>query len=525
VVVVFQTQRRNVGFEPGHHGWVSSHGLAIARKAVPAAGFLGHSVRVEERGGALELVYFDRYPVFFSALAQRVLARGDPALAAQVFRARQLMNAVFVATLLAVYALVRVLGWDAWIALAGTLFALSGTYALSYKDMFHFDQPALLGSVLLWIGIALYEKEGRRTLLYALAIVAVCLGRGYASGGVVLAWLACQAVATLRAGAADHGVGAAIRALARLEALRVLVLFAAVASLLVAYNVAVERWQTGEPLADNSIVGSATRRLGFSRGFDEQFAPELAWSSVLATQLERLAIGVTPAMWGIWVDPTVNGVRARLDPGGLVFASSIVALGALALGAPWLRRRRGAREGSAPARDSTPLQRRMLAVLALSGPVWLLPLRRLAQFHDYTAIYYLGLFLAVALAILHRSPRKLVPLAAALAFALFVGGNLAVNRRDGLRMLRANAETHEMQRVAAVLPRGARVHVDGGWTGLIPGAPFALGFYLPDATLVEELRRADYVLARRKVAAGGLTPRNRSLFAYETRRRARTRDR
>jgi hypothetical protein len=516
IAAVFTTQRRNVGFEMGHHGWVSAHGLAIAEKAVPAAGFLGHSMRVEGRKGAARLIYFDRYPIFFSAFAHQVLDFGDPGLATRIFRARQLMNAVFAATMLAVYALLRIVGWTHWIALTATLLALSGTYFLSYKDMFHFDQPALLGIVLVWIGIATYERSGRRGVLYALALLAVCLGRGAASLGALLAWLGCQAAAAFRSRRREGALRAWARAFAPLESFRLLLLCAGVVAAFLVYNVLVESHLTGEPPAQTSIVGSAGRRLGFDAELDTQFTRELAWPRVLATQAERLLIAMTPAVFGVRVDPTQTGPAARL---GLASGAVVVALLALALAALVVSAPRSGAGDSGDAR-LTALQQRMLVVMALTGPIWLLPLRRLAQFHDYTAMYWLGTVLAIDLLALLWVPRRWTTVAAALAFAFFVGGNLAVNRRDTPAARRANAETEDLQRVADALPPDARVHVEGGFTNLIPGVPFALGFYLPQATTIEELHRADYVLSRKRIAAGGLTPQNRSIFAYATARRA-----
>jgi hypothetical protein len=510
IATVFATQRRNAGFATGHHGWVSAHGLAIAAKAVPAAGFLGHSMRVEGRKGAVVLDYFDRYPVFFSALAHQVLALGDPDLETRILRARHLMNAVFGATMLAVYALLRLVGWLPGTALAATLLAFSGTYLLAYKDMFHFDQPALLGMVLVWIGIAKYERDGRRGLLYALALLAVCLGRGAASLGALAAWLLLQLVGALRDRLRGSDATPLALRLLRLEPVRLLVVCGALVAALLAYNVAVESRQTGQPWLRTSIVGSAAKRFGLDPRFDSHYAGALAWGSVLATQGERLLIALTPAALGVQVDPTVTGPRARLGIASGVLAGILLVLAGLALVA--------GRPGGA----LTPLQRTMLAILALSGPLWLLAVRRLAQFHDYTAIYDLGTVLAIDLLALSFLPRRLTGIAAALALALFAAGNLEVARRDGEAIRRANAETQDFERIAAALPPDARVHVDGNWETLIPGVPYALGFYLPRATVVEELRRADWVISRKRIGSGGLTPENRALFAYPAPRRGRT---
>lgn len=518
---VFATQRRNDGFEPGHHGWVSAHGLAIVAKATPEAGFVGYSVRVEERKGLVKLRYFDRYPVLFSALAHHVLERGDPDLATRIRRARQLMNAVFAATMLAVYVLLRLAGWLPWTALAATLLAFSGTYLLAYKDMFHFDQPALLGMVLVWVGVATFERSRRRGPLYALALVAICLGRGVASLGAVLAWLACQVVAALRDGSLrSGGVRSWARALLDLEAARLLAVCAGLVAVLLAYNVVAESRLTGEPLAETSILRSAAKRLGYDPEFETLYTQELDWTSVLATQAERLLIALTPAALGVQVDPTLTGPRARLGLGSGSVAVALVALAGLALATDVVRRRRGARR-EPDAVELTALQRRMLAVLALSGPIWLLAVRRLAQFHDYTAIYALGTVLAVDLLALGWLPRRASAVAAVLALAVFLAGDFRVNLHDTRASRRANLETQDLQRIADALPPDARIHVDGGWGTFLPGVPYALGFYLPQATLVEDLRRADYVLSRKRLATVNLTPQNRLLFAYPAPRRER----
>lgn len=513
---VFATQRRNAGFSAGHHGWVSAHGLAIAAKAVPGSGFLGYSVRVEQPKGVLHLRYFDRYPVFFSALTHQILELGSPDLSTRILRARCLMNAVFCLTMLAVYALLRVVGWRPAKALTATLLSLSGTYHLAYKDMFHFDQPALLGMVLVWIGIALYERDGRRTV-YPLAAVAVCSGRGAASLGAVLAWLACQTAATLRRHRAGGETFSLVGALSRLEALRLLLACVALVAGLLAFNVVMESRQTGEPLGRTSIVASAAKRLGFSEDFDVLYPRELAWPSVVAMQAERLAIALTPALAGVKVDPRGDG--GRLGPGSGFVAATLILSAALALAALFRRGGRATASEGLGGASLSRLQRRMLVVMALSGPLWLLGIRRLAQFHDYTAMYDLGTVLAIDLLALSWIPDRFAGIAAAAALAVFLGGSVEVNRRDGLAMLVANVETQDLERVAAVLPPDARLHVDGGWGVLIPGVPYALGFYLPGATLVEDLRRADYVLSRRKIGSGGLTPRNRRLFVYDRRRR------
>jgi len=108
-VIVFATQFSYAGFYDKHHGWVSSHGLAIASHATLANGFVGHARLFVEEGGALDYDYFDRYPVFYSALLGALIRLSDD-LATQVFIARQPMHACFVLALLFAWLLLRRLG-------------------------------------------------------------------------------------------------------------------------------------------------------------------------------------------------------------------------------------------------------------------------------------------------------------------------------------------------------------------------------------------------------------------------------
>ena len=73
-LLVFLSQNRVVGWEPGynelqpgHHGWVSSHTLAVIAHATPANGFVGYALTSIDRDGRMDYEYFDRYPVFYES--------------------------------------------------------------------------------------------------------------------------------------------------------------------------------------------------------------------------------------------------------------------------------------------------------------------------------------------------------------------------------------------------------------------------------------------------------------------------
>jgi hypothetical protein len=210
-VMTFVMQNQIVGFERGyneyaskHHGSVSSRGLAIISQATPENGFVGYAIRHKDDQNNLVYDYFDRYPVFFSAAFNRILAL-RPKLSSKIYLAKQVMNLIFVATLAVAFLLCDKLIKNKPLAIFAVLIAFSNPYLLFYKDMVHFDQPALFGFLLLTYAIALYKLEGLKYPLVIATIIAVGLGRGYASYAVLGLWLAIEAWLILRSGALSFG--------------------------------------------------------------------------------------------------------------------------------------------------------------------------------------------------------------------------------------------------------------------------------------------------------------------------------
>lgn len=117
VVITFVTQNRIVGFEPGHHGWVSSHGLAIMSKANSDNQFVGYTMSFKDDENKEQYYYFDRYPVFFSAFFNIILSLSNN-LATKVYVARQAMNFIFLSTLIMAFMLVNKLIADKHLALS-----------------------------------------------------------------------------------------------------------------------------------------------------------------------------------------------------------------------------------------------------------------------------------------------------------------------------------------------------------------------------------------------------------------------
>jgi hypothetical protein len=187
-VIVLGLQAPNTGFYGPNHGWTSSHGLAIMSHATPDNAFVGYALQQRATDGSVGYTYFDRYPPFVSVTMNGLLSLAD-SLPVKMRIARAAMNGVYLATLLVAGLFVYHVTERRWLSLAITLLAFSGYELVFYKDMIHYDQPALFGNFLMLLAIARYKlQRGRRWQVYIAALIAVALGRGYSTFVIVGLW-------------------------------------------------------------------------------------------------------------------------------------------------------------------------------------------------------------------------------------------------------------------------------------------------------------------------------------------------
>jgi hypothetical protein len=488
LITVFQ-QNRVVGWEPGynelqpgHHGWVSSHTLAIIAHATPENGFVGYALATLDERGAPDYDYFDRYPVFFSAGMHGILSL-KPRLSTQIYLAKQVMNVVFVLTLAVGYLLLRKLTGSQLAAMAAAILALSSRYLLFFKDMVHYDQPALLGMLGLILAIAVFKIDGHRPIVYAATLLAVSLGRGYASIAVLFVWLVFEAVEAVREKASS--LGQRIRRLVRLDACLALLLGTGWSALNLVYNIQVEAAKRGIPYGDTSIVQSALNRLALNQDFNESYLRLLNWRYFLSDELIRLVRWSFP----IW---NYEGSVA-LSAGIVVLMLVVIYLFGRSLDAS---------------------RRMVLRILVVSGVSWLFAMRNLSAFHDYTAMYFLGVPLAFYAAVTHfvRLPRAGWLVVVAISLGVFAERDLRTQALHAELGSHLSVYTHDFMRIAAALPgRGEPIYLADG----IPYAPYAFGFYLPGHFLASE-EIADYVITSdRRFLPTKLTPDNERMFLFQ----------
>lgn len=489
VVLTFVFQDRIVGWEPGyaddqpkHHGWVSANTLAIISKASPQNFFVGYALAYRNDEGKAHYEYFDRYPVFFSALFNRALTLSDN-LAEQFYLAKQIMNLIFLATLVLAFLLLEKLTGNKLISLTVVLVAFSNPFLLWYKDMVHFDQPALFGFLLLIYAIALYKIDGWKKPLYISSFVAIALGRGYASYSILFLWLVFEGLLILRTKGLN--VGEKVRSLLRHPSFFLLALAIIWGGLLLSYNIVVEAYKRDVTILQTSILRSARYRLSLNPEFNLENEGVINWRIFAESQVERILQ---------WTFP-FNGVNYEFSGNSLLLGGMFILIGMMI----WRQ----------------PLEKRIVyLLLVLSGFGWLIPLRNLSAFHDYTAMYYVGIPLVFFLAILTfiKMPAPVAYVLATLALVLYVAAIVHVKAWHEQRAGQADLYTYDFMRILE--------RIDGTGKNInmpeqIPQGPFTPGFYLSEHYLSSP-QAADYVVTRnRKYPAENLTPENKLIFLFK----------
>jgi hypothetical protein len=487
--VTFTFQSKVLGLEggydeqqPNHHGWVTANTLAIISKATPENYFVGYALASKDDQGNFHYEYFDRYPVFFSAVFNRILTLTDT-LAEKLRLARQVMNFIFLGTLILAFLIVDKLIKNKALSLAIVLLVFSNPYLLWYKDMVHFDQTALFGFLLLIYALAFYKFDGLKLPLYIATLAAIGLGRGYASYSILILWLTFEAFMILKTRGVD--IKEKIKSIFKHQAFFLLIIAIAWGGSLLTYNVIVEAHTRNVPIIQTSILQSARYRLSLNPKFNQENESVINLPRFAESQVNRII------QWSFPVKEMPLGFL-----GNLLLLGVMLVVIAMTI---WKQT----------------VERRMIyLILMLSGFVWLIPLRNLSAFHDYTAMYYIGIplvFFISIFAILNPS-KKVSAFLLVVCLAVYISAIVQVRDWHENTAGKADAYVYDFDRILEKIDgTGNNVNM----AEVIPYGPFPPGFYLSEQYLSSK-NKADYVISRnRKYLPNNLTPDNKIIFLFK----------
>ena len=402
-VFVFGHDRSHF-YRIGHHDWLSSHGLALAANFSPDHAFLlfDNQTLDPEMDSGYKL--YNRYPPGAFALTALAIAPFD-GFASQILAARMLMLLFFAAAAAAAYLALRRL-FDPWAALSAVLLSCSSWYALYYNDMISCNVPSLFGVLLAFHGMVVFVQEGRFRQLVVKSCAALLLGwQVYA---LLLPFIAFGAVDAMRrhtpwGSLREAGRAAAAVLCGRHVTLGVVTLLFGV--LVLGFNLANEyRAFDGElPLTEVPTFKRMLWRFGLTPqpGAYAPYADSLAWWPYLRQQAASIGGMSLPFL-----------VAGRID---LSSPAWLMAVGAGACAAVLIAARR----------------RPLLAVLAVSGLCWTIPMRHYVFMHDYQSLFYIGiplvLWSAVLSPLLGRSPLRCATVVA-VTLVVFLGSTVRMSR-------------------------------------------------------------------------------------------------
>ena len=465
-VIVFATQFAGAGIGVGHYGWVSSNSLSIMSRATPVNGFVGHTRTNLNADGTLDHVYFDRTPVFFSAIVGALISLTDD-LTLKVWIARQVMLTLFVLSMLFAWLLLRRLGATPLAALAGVALGCSAYWLHFYRELVDFSHPALLATLLLLYVIARVKLEGRERWywLTIATLVAVSLGRVPVSLSVLGLWFVLEAAGILvRRGLTPMQ---RLRAILAHDATRMLLLGVAWLLLMTGYNIAQEMARRAVPLEQTSVVDSIQRRLP---GAGNALAPAdfVGYAPLVAERLNRWFLPVNEAVtWGVphWV---------------LLLAIVFVLVFSL-------RQR--------------PALRVPLLLTAFSGLAWIFGMINVTRYHEFMTMHVLGLALVFWLAVLRPLQRTPVYVFVMLLFGLtlFLRSSLQVEEKNYEDFREFAFYTEDYNRIRQLVGTHGQVvysrHTLHG--DIINYPPDVLSFYLGDNVLAERVEDAAWAVSSR----------------------------
>ena len=485
---------RTRAFLPGHHGYLSSMGLAMGKNLGWEHHFLLITRRWIDAEGKSGVDPHNRFPILSYVLigGTEFGCGNDPTC--EMWRGRILMLLFCWGALVLSTLLLLELSGDPLIAVSAALLSFSSYFLQYYNDMIFNDVPAVFGFILVLLGIARLEVKGSSRLLTVGMLLAIALG--WQSYAPLVTWWMFQAVRSLKTG----GLRAGVQEMLRHRATKTMAMAVAWGCLLLAFNVFNERAALKVPVGELPSVRSIQFRLGMMGG-SEAFPDyqELVWRNFLNKQARRMMKATIPTR-------PLHGIINRWSETGNPAVQLLLGLAGLAMLA-------GAGFSAWRLLDGMKRQRLACLVVLLSGLLWCLSMRHFTAFHDFQAMFYVGFALIVYLAILSRLDGKAIGWIAVGSLAVYAFSAADLNRVKTEEGRGFEARTTDFAAIRKVTGENRRIQV--GLTESEFEAEFVPFRFYMAGNIYSDPTHAEFVITRhRTLASPTLTPDNHEYFLY-----------
>ena len=511
-------------YKTGPHDYMTEKNLAIAENFSLKNNLLLFTRQTLDVDGELIYEPYTRFPIGSYALIKLSTLPFGYSMSVKLSVARMVMLLFFAAAAFLAYLSLRRITASRWIALTATLLAFSSPFCLYYNDVISSEVMVdLFAVILVFHGIVIFEQDGRFRQLPIKACAALLLGwHVYA---MLLAFIAFGVMREVIK--TSSGISTPFLALRQLKrttfsllrsrymALGVIALLFGVS--LLTFNFTNEYFALNREvrLTELSSVRSALNRTSISPIKHKDYVNYLSWPAFPERQFYRIGIMALPYIFSpsyVLGHMSYNVIEHPEAPPRLFVVLGIAVSVASLMGLLFIRRHKF-----------------LLALLALSGFFWALPMRNTTAFpwHEFEGVFYIGvtltLFSFILLWLRRRVNEWLIAALSVAALLVFIA--------SGLRMAQAidNAETYETYKamIADLEPiRDITTERKGQviWNKVIHDYVLAsINYYLAGGVLVSRkdevtpsARAPDFIITQVRLnGLASLTPQNQVLFLYE----------
>jgi len=488
LIFIILTQSKTTGFSNGHHGWVTSHNLSIIKRAAISNYFVGYSGDIIEDNNKINHFYFNRAPFIFLAICHILLKPFDNNDHLYIYFAHQIMNIIFFLTILFTFKIVNFLLKDNIKSFIAVFFIFSGYYFIYYKDLVEQNRPGVLAIILGTYGILKYWRQNNIKFLFFYITIACFMGEGTPILFVLIIWNIIEFIDFV----IIHKEHFILKLLFFFKKMSVItMLFAVVLTcLIIGYNIIIESKINKIPIKETSIVNSAIKRLGGDEQFQKDYSEKLIFPNYEIRQFKRIIKGILP--YFLTRKSGLNVLQYLV----LFIMTAFFLFYKFFKEINWHNLKIG-------------------ILILFPCLIYMIIMKNLAAFHDFTATYYIGISIFIAICLVKYLPKQsLAPILIGLIIIFSI--NIILVNNDLTKMRKPyNIFNQEFRSIKEIVTENNKTFFfENKFEQVINGVPFAPFFYLYNHNISENIDYADYVISKEK-RQSALTPQNKILFLYK----------
>ena len=487
LIVIF-FENNNISFQQGHHGFLSSHGITLAKNISFENNLLMfHNISIDAQGNQIFNAY-NRFPITSFLILKSAMSLFGNNLELQIMAARYIMVLFYLGSMFLAYLSLRILLKEKILSIVIVLMSFSSFYIQYYNDMIFNDIPTLFGFLLAFHGLVIYNNDNSKFIqLLVKSLIGISLGWQVYS--ILLVYIIYSFFIHIRS--KDKNKNIFITKYFKLGFIT-LVLGIVILSL----QLLNESKMTNQPLNKIDTVSSMKKRMGTDSHFDKKHAHILTFDRILQVQSDRIRVMSTP----VYVTSHYKNTN--------IYFMIIMTLFIISMFTQYKKYKN---------------EYNILIIFALSGFIWGLGMNHFTMFHDFQSIYYIGIPIIIYGSIFsfiynHFKNKKIVMIILLLLSLLtFVNATYTFNKIKDQKSNRTNFITHDMQIIKDKVGEKSKICVDGN-VHKVCGGQHACAFYLSGNYLQKSFKQAgcDFVISNnRKYNNKPLSSQNKGVFLFE----------